>query len=56
MGEVHGSGAYASGYLTPIEAIPAEGCSFERWSDGNTDPMRQVLVSSDIELTAYFTN
>lgn len=56
MGEVYGSGAYASGYLASIEAIPAEGCSFERWSDGNTDPMRQVLVSSDIELTAYFTN
>ena len=37
-----------------ITAIPAEGCTFVKWSDGNTQATRYLEVTEDITLTAYF--
>lgn len=37
-----------------ITAIPAEGCTFVKWSDGNTQATRYLEVTKDISLTAYF--
>jgi hypothetical protein len=37
-----------------ITAIPNEGCTFVKWSDGNTQPTRYVELTEDITLTAYF--
>ena len=37
-----------------ITAIPNEGCTFVKWSDGNTQATRYVEVTEDISLTAYF--
>ena len=37
-----------------LTAIPNEGCSFVKWSDGNTQATRYVEVTEDISLTAYF--
>lgn len=37
-----------------IMAIPNEGCTFVKWSDGNTQPTRYVELTEDITLTAYF--
>ena len=37
-----------------ITAIPAEGCTFVKWSDGNTQATRYLEVTKDINLTAYF--
>ena len=37
-----------------ITAIPAEGCTFVKWSDGNTQATRYLDVTKDISLTAYF--
>ena len=37
-----------------ITAIPNEGCTFVKWSDGNTQATRYLEVTKDISLTAYF--
>lgn len=37
-----------------IEATPAEGYLFVRWSDGNTDNPRVLTVTKDVTLTAEF--
>jgi hypothetical protein len=37
-----------------LTAIPSEGCTFVKWSDGNTQATRYLEVTEDITLTAYF--
>ena len=37
-----------------LTAIPNEGCTFVKWSDGNTQATRYLEVTEDISLTAYF--
>ena len=37
-----------------IQAIPAEGCQFVRWNDGNTDNPRTLFVTEDVTYTAIF--
>ena len=37
-----------------LTAIPSEGCTFVKWSDGNTQATRYLEVTKDITLTAYF--
>lgn len=37
-----------------ITAIPTEGCSFVKWSDGNTQATRYIELTQDTTLTAYF--
>lgn len=37
-----------------ITAIPNEGCTFVKWSDGNTQATRYLELTEDITLTAYF--
>lgn len=40
---------------TPVEAIPAAGCRFVRWSDGKTDnPRTEHNVQGDLTVTAEF--
>ena len=36
-----------------LTAIPNEGCTFVKWSDGNTQATRYLEVTKDINLTAY---
>ena len=51
-GEVTGAGLYAQ--EATITAIPNEGYTFLRWSDGNTDNPRTIQLTSDTTLTAEF--
>ena len=37
-----------------LTAIPNEGCTFVKWSDGNTQATRYLEVTEDITLTAEF--
>ena len=37
-----------------ITAIPAEGCTFVKWSDGNTQATRYLELTDNVSLTAYF--
>ena len=53
-GEVTGSGTYKEGETVLLTAIPTEGYKFEKWSDGNTDNPRSIVIESDITLTALF--
>lgn len=42
------------GQLGTFTALPNQHYSFVRWNDGNTENPRDVVVSSDTALTAYF--
>lgn len=53
-GIVTGAGRYVTGSSIPVSATPNAGYRFVRWSDGNTNASRNVVVSNDITLTAEF--
>ena len=48
------SGRYEEGTVLTLTAVPAEGHSFESWSDGVTEASREVTVTEDITLEASF--
>ena len=45
--------AVATNYVR-LDAAPFDGCTFVRWSDGNTDNPRYMELNADIELQAIF--
>lgn len=49
-----GSGTYAAGAEAVLEALPDEGYSFVRWSDGVTDNPYKLIVDKDTTLKATF--
>ena len=53
-GSVTGSGTYDYGTKITIEAIANKGYHFEKWSDGNTENPRIIVVTENIELSATF--
>ncbi len=53
-GIVTGSGTYDYGTEVTIEAIADEGYHFVKWSDGNIENPRTIVVTEDVELTAEF--
>ena len=53
-GIVTGSGVYDYGIEVTIEAIANEGYHFVKWSDGNTENPRTIVVTEDVELKAEF--
>ena len=53
-GKVYGGGEYDYGTEITIEAEAAENYHFVRWSDGNTSAKRQIVLRSDLTLTAEF--
>ena len=54
FGSVTGSATYNRGETATITATAAEGYKFVRWSDGNTDNPRTIIVADNIEVTAIF--
>lgn len=54
MGTVSGQGTYYEGSVIELTATPNEGYNFTGWSDESTENVRQITVTSDIELTALF--
>ncbi len=54
MGSVTGGGKYAEGSTITFEAKPVEGYTFVRWSDGNTESSRSVVLTQDYSFTAFF--
>ena len=46
----------ANGGVARIQAVPNAGCTFSRWSDGNTQNPRTITVAQDTVLIAYFTS
>lgn len=56
-GSVSGDGWYLHGESVTISATPNEGYNFVQWSDGNTDPIRTVVVAAtNPDYIAYFTS
>ena len=53
-GEVTGSGSYALGETVIIEAKAKDGYKFVNWSDGNTSPVRTLIIDKNLALTANF--
>lgn len=53
-GTVTGAGTYTYGTSANITATPAECYHFVKWSDGDTNPTRTIVVTEDITLEAIF--
>ncbi len=53
-GTVSGDGVYVHGTTATIQAFPATGREFDKWSDGSTDNPRTLTVNEDITLVAFF--
>ena len=47
-------GSVTTANYVRLDAIHANGCTFVRWSDGNTDNPRYMELNTDIELQAIF--
>jgi hypothetical protein len=54
QGEVTGGGRYLQNEQAVLQAIPAEGHQFVRWSDGNGNNPRTITVTQDTTFTARF--
>ena len=54
MGRVDGDGSYIDSSTVTISATPFEGYRFSNWNDGDTNAVRDIFVTSDTTLTAYF--
>ena len=54
LGTVTGSGSYTYLDTATLTATPNSGFRFLRWSDGSTDAVRSLVVTSDTSLTAIF--
>lgn len=54
-GSVSGGGTFYGGEQTVISATATAGNVFDRWSDGNTEAIRTLTVTSDVTYTAYFS-
>ena len=53
-GTVTGAGEYAHGTEVTLTATPNEGYYFVKWSDGETNATRSIIVTSNVTLTAEF--
>ena len=53
-GTVTGAGTYTYGTSANITATPADCYHFVKWSDGDTNATRTIVVTSDVTLTAIF--
>lgn len=58
-GTIYGAGYYLKEYGGTIVAVPDEGYEFDKWSDGDTNPVKTIVpgkdVSSDVlTINAYF--
>ena len=53
-GKVSGAGYYDEGDTATIKAVANEGYTFVRWSDGNTEPERNIEITEDLNLQAVF--
>ena len=54
MGTVSGGGTFDYGNTVTITATPVEHYHFVRWNDGNTDNPRNIEITQDRTITAFF--
>lgn len=53
-GACTGAGSYPEGTAVTIQAVPASGYVFVKWSDENTNATRSITLNEDKNLTAHF--
>ena len=53
-GQVNGAGSYDAGTSATISAVAKPGYHFTKWSDGDTNATRTIVVDKAYELTATF--
>ena len=53
-GKVIGGGEFEEGSQTTLGVIASDGYEFVKWNDGNTQQVREILVTSDISYNAIF--
>ena len=53
-GQVNGAGSYDAGTSATISAVAKPGYHFVKWSDGDTNATRTIVVDKAYELTATF--
>jgi hypothetical protein len=53
-GVAQGGGTYSKNAKAILTATPSDGCRFVRWSDGNTENPRAIIVTSDSSFMAFF--
>ena len=53
-GQVNGAGPYDAGTSATISAVAKPGYHFTKWSDGDTNATRTIVVDKAYELTATF--
>ena len=53
-GTVSGGGPYNYGATATLKATPSTGYHFVKWSDGNTNASRTVIVTGNATYTATF--
>ena len=56
MGTVTGGGTYREGDSAVLTATSKTGYHFDQWSDGNTDSVRTIVVTTNINLIAQFAS
>lgn len=56
FGTVRGEGLYNLNENITIQAFPKSGHRFFKWHDGNTDNPRNIMLTSDTVIVAYFTS
>ncbi len=54
FGTVSGGGTYLYLDTVPIDANPTDHYHLVQWSDGNQDDIRDIVITSDLQLTATF--
>ena len=54
QGFVLGAGVYEEGSTATLAAIPADDYKFIKWSDNSTENPREIIVTQDIVLAAFF--
>lgn len=53
-GQVTGTGTYAANTTVTLVATPDEGFVFSKWSDGSTNSTRNLVVTCDTTVRAFF--
>lgn len=53
-GTVSGGGSYNYGSSVRLTATPNDAYDFDKWDDGDTSPIKNIVVSSNKIYTAYF--
>ena len=53
-GTIYGTGTFEDGSTTNLAAVANSGYEFERWSDGDNNFSKSIVIKNDVSFTAFF--